>query len=757
MALSSVSYTGDGSTTLYTVTIPYIAKSHIKVSVNDVLTSFTWNNDTQINISPAPANAAAILIYRETSIAARLVDFEDNSTVTERLLDKDGNQAMYLLQEHEDRLDTTDEDVTGLSARMTQAEADINAEETARAAADAVLTAAISTEATTRNTANGMIVDALEALDGRVDATETAIDSLEATVATLDPADQSGRLQGLEDDVAALETDKAPKASPTFTGNAIVLDNPAATDRYIKFKSGGVDRITIGLGNAAESGSNAGANFAIRTHADDGTDQGVAVSVNRAKEQVQIRDAAGSTNAGVYIPESASDPSAPSNGEVWNTAAGLKIQRGGAAKEIIDSGTLIVPTGRTKAYTLYDRFGEEIKMTDFITGSKTINSNDDHTDALLAAQVYLNANYQRGRILMPPGEFRLGTSSSIDWTTNGVPFVLEGAGREATKIEWVRTTGNLFEVGSHANVAKYEDIAFKDFTIHRNAVATNGAAFLFRHIRKVLVDSIYADNMYDFMTIGDNDYDSSVHRLRVHNCFTNWSNMNMHWCFNVLSASGVDMRMNKHNGTGKAGSILHRFGSTVSNIDGYHVDDSYTSQFETYFWGNNTRCPVNLKVQNTMFDRPDGGLFANLLPTNGCSNWIFQNNSINGGSDPNTNTGFFLSGSNGGTVKGLIFNGNHLRQFGGRGIWIPSGCKHAIIHHNQFMDCGHDNNDGSGVQNILIGSGVMADVRFNRGWRDSTGTYNAASALVEFNAPVTAGRFGDGNYAEGYTTTIGTP
>lgn len=114
MALSSVSYTGDGTTRLFAVTIPYLAKAHVKVYVGGVEdTTFTWTTASSITTTGTPALSAIVLIKRTTPTTP-LVDFVDGSTLTESLLDTSNLQNLYVSEETQDTatsslvLDSTD-------------------------------------------------------------------------------------------------------------------------------------------------------------------------------------------------------------------------------------------------------------------------------------------------------------------------------------------------------------------------------------------------------------------------------------------------------------------------------------------------------------------------------------------------------------------------------------------------------------------------------------------------------------------------
>ena len=100
--LAKVSYTGDGSTTQYSITFPFIDSTHIKAFIDGTqTTAFTISSST-LTFSSAPANASVITIERQTPNNARIVDFTDGSVLTESDLDKSADQNFYIAQEISD-------------------------------------------------------------------------------------------------------------------------------------------------------------------------------------------------------------------------------------------------------------------------------------------------------------------------------------------------------------------------------------------------------------------------------------------------------------------------------------------------------------------------------------------------------------------------------------------------------------------------------------------------------------------------------
>ena len=100
--LAQVSYTGDGSTTQYSITFPFIDSTHINVFIGGTqTTAFTISSST-LTFNTAPANSAVIRIERQTPTDARIVDFTDGSVLTESDLDKSADQNFYIAQEISD-------------------------------------------------------------------------------------------------------------------------------------------------------------------------------------------------------------------------------------------------------------------------------------------------------------------------------------------------------------------------------------------------------------------------------------------------------------------------------------------------------------------------------------------------------------------------------------------------------------------------------------------------------------------------------
>lgn len=104
MAASYVRYNGNGATTNFTVSFPYLDKSHVKVKVGGVLkianVDYTFLSATVIQFVTAPPTGTSnVEIRRSTPTTPPWVDFVDGSTLVETNLDGAPLQALYIVEE----------------------------------------------------------------------------------------------------------------------------------------------------------------------------------------------------------------------------------------------------------------------------------------------------------------------------------------------------------------------------------------------------------------------------------------------------------------------------------------------------------------------------------------------------------------------------------------------------------------------------------------------------------------------------------
>jgi len=115
MAQTQELYTGDGTTKNFTFPFEYIKEADIKVSLNGSdTTEFTFANATTIQFNVAPADGAAIRIYRVTDIDNAVATFFSGSSIRAQDLNNNADQLLYATQETVNRrLDSTGGTMTG--------------------------------------------------------------------------------------------------------------------------------------------------------------------------------------------------------------------------------------------------------------------------------------------------------------------------------------------------------------------------------------------------------------------------------------------------------------------------------------------------------------------------------------------------------------------------------------------------------------------------------------------------------------------
>ena len=102
MAVTENFYTGNGSTTSFSLTFPYLKESDVKVSldgVDQLTTAYSFANATTILFNTAPANGVAIRIYRETAQEAPPATFFAGSAIRASDLNDNFLQQLYVAQE----------------------------------------------------------------------------------------------------------------------------------------------------------------------------------------------------------------------------------------------------------------------------------------------------------------------------------------------------------------------------------------------------------------------------------------------------------------------------------------------------------------------------------------------------------------------------------------------------------------------------------------------------------------------------------
>ena len=159
MATTSNSYTGNGSTVLFSFTFPYLDTTDIKVSLNGVnTTAYTLDNATTIRLNTAPASGVAIKIYRVTGSDQTEAEFYPGSAIRSTDLNRNFLQTLYVTQETQEVVASSSS--AGLQSQIT--------------AANNTANTAIATANSANATANGIAGTANTALTNSSSAVTTA-------------------------------------------------------------------------------------------------------------------------------------------------------------------------------------------------------------------------------------------------------------------------------------------------------------------------------------------------------------------------------------------------------------------------------------------------------------------------------------------------------------------------------------------------------------------------------------------------------
>jgi len=112
--------TGDGSTTDFSFTFPYINESDVKVTITDANgdpqsnTDFTFANATTLSFDTAPTSGRTIRIFRDTNLDNAVVTFFAGSAIRAEDLNDNQNQVLFSAQEVENNaVLTTGSTITG--------------------------------------------------------------------------------------------------------------------------------------------------------------------------------------------------------------------------------------------------------------------------------------------------------------------------------------------------------------------------------------------------------------------------------------------------------------------------------------------------------------------------------------------------------------------------------------------------------------------------------------------------------------------
>ena len=88
----------------FDLAIPYLDKTHIKVTLNGSAPFFEWVSDSRIRLTYPAITNSILKISRVTPISAAAVEFQNGATLTKEELNRAVQQLLYRLQEQDDFL-----------------------------------------------------------------------------------------------------------------------------------------------------------------------------------------------------------------------------------------------------------------------------------------------------------------------------------------------------------------------------------------------------------------------------------------------------------------------------------------------------------------------------------------------------------------------------------------------------------------------------------------------------------------------------
>ena len=172
MAITSNTYTGNGTNKLFSVTFPYLETSDIDVYLNGVLqtitTQYFFANATTVEFVTAPPNGAAVLLDRSTDDTTLQATFFPGSSIKAADLNFNFDQVLYLSQETANI--AANQSTAGLQTQITAA---TNTANNAATSAAAAATSAATSASVAASAVNTSLQKAGDTITGNIDNTAT--------------------------------------------------------------------------------------------------------------------------------------------------------------------------------------------------------------------------------------------------------------------------------------------------------------------------------------------------------------------------------------------------------------------------------------------------------------------------------------------------------------------------------------------------------------------------------------------------------
>ena len=410
------SQTGTGAKTNFTLPWPYLDKTHVSVTVNGVNTSFTWVDDSTIQISPAPVNGATVVISRTTP-GDVLVNFAAGFVRT--------SDQNYAYKQPLFRSDEVQANAAYLYS--TASTAALNAASSASAAAASATAAANSATAA----ANSATSASTSASTATTKASEAAASASTATTKASEAAASATSASGSATTASTAASTATTKASEASTSAA----SAASSATTASTKAG---EASTSATNAASSASTANTRAtAASTSATNAANSATAAATSATNAANSATAAANSATAAAGSASSATSSASSASSSETNAAASASAAAASAAA----------------AAASYDSFDDRY------LGSKTANPTlDNDGNALLTGALYWNSVSSELRVFNGTSWVAVGSGGGgggavlLDDLTD-VTYVSLATGDvlQYNGTNWVNYPGSSFASASHTH------------------------------------------------------------------------------------------------------------------------------------------------------------------------------------------------------------------------------------------------------------------------------------------------------------------
>lgn len=460
------SYTGDGSTTNYSVTFAYLKEADVKVTLDHVATTaYTFANATTIQFTTAPASGVKIRIFRDTDVDAARFVFASGSALKAGELNENLDQLLYADQERASTDNIADEAVTTAKLRdgaVTSAKLANNT-----VIATTINNGAVTTDKLAADAVNGSkiaddSIDSEHYVDGSIDTAHIG----DAQVTTAKIADANVTTVKIAD--ANVTTAKI--AADAIDGTKLA-DDAVDSEHYT---DGSIDTVHIGDAQVTTA-KIADANVTTAKIADssvttakiaDGTivnaDINASAAIDGSKLDVELDDlsnvSVGSPNINELLKWNGTNwvPGSVSGaGTVTSVATGTGLTGG----PITAGGTISVATGGIDTAQLADDAVDATKLADTAVTAGSYGSSTSIPSITVDAQ---------GRITAASGN-----TISTDVVSDTTPQLGGDLDVQANEINTSTTNGNIKLNPNGTGVVEVKGAGGNDGTLQLNCSANS--------------------------------------------------------------------------------------------------------------------------------------------------------------------------------------------------------------------------------------------------------------------------------------------